>query len=85
MSRRSGTHAAVLLRPATNSALIFVARARGAAAALQPGWWRPTILPLLTSFNNVPLSLMLTSRRVETLPVAMLEYVQTSFTPMIAA
>jgi len=44
-----------------------------------------TILSLLTSFNNVPMSLLLTSRTVQTLPVAMLEYVQTSFTPMIAA
>jgi putative spermidine/putrescine transport system permease protein len=52
---------------------------------IAPGIVAATILSLLTSFNNVPLSLMLTSRRVETLPVAMLEYVQTSFTPMIAA
>jgi putative spermidine/putrescine transport system permease protein len=52
---------------------------------IAPGVVAATMLSLLTSFNNVPLSLMLTSRRVETLPVAMLEYVQTSFTPMIAA
>jgi putative spermidine/putrescine transport system permease protein len=52
---------------------------------IAPGLVAATILSLLTSFNNVPLSLLLTSRKVETLPVAMLEYVQTSFTPMIAA
>ena len=52
---------------------------------ITPGIVSATILSLLTSFNNVPMSLLLTSRSVQTLPVAMLEYVQTSFTPMIAA
>ncbi|MBN9754618.1 Spermidine Putrescine ABC transporter permease component potC [Pseudonocardia sp. Ae406_Ps2] len=52
---------------------------------IAPGVVAASILSVLTSFNNVPLSLMLTSRRVETLPVAMLSYVQTSFTPMVAA
>lgn len=52
---------------------------------IAPGVLSATILSLLTSFNNVPMSLLLTSRTVQTLPVAMLEYVQTSFTPMIAA
>jgi putative spermidine/putrescine transport system permease protein len=52
---------------------------------IAPGIVAAAILSLLTSFNNVPISLLLTDRDATTLPVAMLEYVQTSFTPMIAA
>jgi putative spermidine/putrescine transport system permease protein len=40
---------------------------------------------MVTSFNNVPLSLLLQGRDFRTLPVTMLDYVQQSYDPMVAA
>lgn len=52
---------------------------------LRPGIFSAGLLSFITSFNNVPLSLLLQNRYTQTLPVTMLEYVQQSYTPMIAA
>ena len=40
---------------------------------------------MVTSVNNVPLSLLLQGRDFRTLPVTMLDYVQQSYDPMVAA
>ncbi|WP_227497174.1 ABC transporter permease [Planctomonas psychrotolerans] len=52
---------------------------------LRPGIFSAGLLSFLTSFNNVPLSLLLQSRDFRTLPVTMLDYVQQSYDPMVAA
>ncbi|QYF74531.1 ABC transporter permease [Cryobacterium sp. PAMC25264] len=52
---------------------------------LRPGIFSAGLLSFVTSFNNVPLSLLLQSRTFRTLPVTMLDYVQQSYDPMIAA
>ncbi|GAB3496618.1 ABC transporter permease [Nocardiopsis coralliicola] len=52
---------------------------------LLPGILSATILAFITSLNNVPLSLLLTGPGVATLPVEMLNYVQSSFDPVVAA
>lgn len=52
---------------------------------LRPGIFSAALLSFITSFNNVPLSLLLQSRTAQTLPVTMLDYVQQSYDPMVAA
>ncbi|MEU3018990.1 ABC transporter permease [Nocardiopsis sp. NPDC007018] len=52
---------------------------------MAPGILSATILAFITSLNNVPLSLLLTGPGVATLPVEMLNYVQSSFDPVVAA
>jgi putative spermidine/putrescine transport system permease protein len=52
---------------------------------LRPGVFSAALLGFVTSFNNVPLSLLLQSRDSRTLPVTMLDYVQQSYDPMVAA
>lgn len=52
---------------------------------LRPGIFSAGLLSFITSFNNVPLSLLLQDRYTQTLPISMLDYVQQSYTPMIAA
>ncbi|WP_425827334.1 ABC transporter permease [Streptomyces fractus] len=52
---------------------------------LRPGVMSAGLLGFITSFNNVPLSLLLQSRDSGTLPVTMLDYVQQSYDPLIAA
>jgi putative spermidine/putrescine transport system permease protein len=52
---------------------------------LRPGIVSAALLSFVTSFNNVPLSLLLQGRTFNTLPVSMLDYVQKSYDPMIAA
>jgi putative spermidine/putrescine transport system permease protein len=52
---------------------------------LRPGIFSAALLSFITSFNNVPLSLLLQSRQTQTLPVTMLDYVQQSYDPMVAA
>lgn len=52
---------------------------------LRPGIVSAALLSFVTSFNNVPLSLLLQGRNFSTLPVSMLDYVQKSYDPMIAA
>jgi putative spermidine/putrescine transport system permease protein len=52
---------------------------------LRPGLFSAALLSFVTSFNNVPLSLLLQSRDARTLPVTMLDYVQQSYDPMVAA
>jgi putative spermidine/putrescine transport system permease protein len=52
---------------------------------MAPGILSATILAFITSLNNVPLSLLLTGPGVATLPVEMLNYVQSSFDPVAAA
>ncbi|GAB2448954.1 putative spermidine/putrescine transport system permease protein [Conyzicola lurida] len=52
---------------------------------LRPGIFSAGLLSFVTSFNNVPLSLLLQSRDFRTLPVTMLDYVQQSYDPMVAA
>jgi putative spermidine/putrescine transport system permease protein len=50
-----------------------------------PGVLAAAMLSLLTSFNNVPLSLLLNGPGTTTLPVELLHYVEFSFDPVIAA
>jgi putative spermidine/putrescine transport system permease protein len=52
---------------------------------LRPGIAAAAVLGFVTSFNNVPLSLLLQGPGTSTLPVAMLQYVQTSYDPVVAA
>lgn len=52
---------------------------------LRPGIFSAGLLGFVTSFNNVPLSLLLQDREFRTLPVTMLDYVQQSYNPRIAA
>ncbi|MEV0344785.1 ABC transporter permease [Nonomuraea sp. NPDC050680] len=52
---------------------------------LRPGIFSAGLLSAVTSFNNVPLSLLLQGRDFRTLPVTMLDYVQQSYDPMVAA
>ncbi|MCP2163642.1 ABC transporter permease [Goodfellowiella coeruleoviolacea] len=52
---------------------------------MTPGIVAASVLSLLTSFNNVPLSLLLTGPGMSTLPVEMLRYVEFSFDPVVAA
>lgn len=52
---------------------------------LRPGIFSAALLSFITSFNNVPLSLLLQDRHTQTLPVTMLDYVQQSYDPMVAA
>jgi putative spermidine/putrescine transport system permease protein len=52
---------------------------------MRPGLISAALLSFITSFNNVPLSLLLQSREFRTFPVTMLDYVQQSYDPMIAA
>lgn len=52
---------------------------------LRPGIFSAALLSFITSFNNVPLSLLLQSRETQTLPITMLDYVQQSYDPMVAA
>lgn len=52
---------------------------------MAPGIGAAGMLSLITSFNNVPLSLLLTGPGTGTLPVALLHYVQFSFDPAVAA
>ncbi|WOF23425.1 ABC transporter permease [Microbacterium betulae] len=52
---------------------------------LRPGIFSAALLSFITSFNNVPLSLLLQSRTTQTLPITMLDYVQQSYDPMVAA
>ncbi|MFJ9557948.1 ABC transporter permease [Nocardiopsis sp. NPDC101807] len=52
---------------------------------LRPGIFSAALLSFVTSFNNVPLSLLLQTREFRTLPVTMLDYVQQSYDPMVAA
>ncbi|MEV0776735.1 ABC transporter permease [Streptomyces sp. NPDC050433] len=52
---------------------------------LRPGVMSAGLLGFITSFNNVPLSLLLQSRDFGTLPVTMLDYIQQSYDPVIAA
>ncbi|WP_207930259.1 ABC transporter permease [Streptomyces hainanensis] len=52
---------------------------------LRPGIISAALLSFVTSFNNVPISLLLQSRDFRTLPVTMLDYVQQNYTPIIAA
>lgn len=52
---------------------------------LRPGIFSAALLSFITSFNNVPLSLLLQSRDTQTLPITMLDYVQQSYDPMVAA
>lgn len=50
-----------------------------------PGVVAACVLSLLTSFNNVPLSLLLNGPEMTTLPVEMLHYVEFAFDPLVAA
>ena len=43
------------------------------------------VLAFITSFNQVPVSLFLTGPGVNTLPIAMMAYMETSYDPSIAA
>ncbi|WP_114907986.1 ABC transporter permease [Ornithinimicrobium murale] len=52
---------------------------------LRPGLFSAGLLSFITSFNNVPLSLLLQSRDFRTLPVTMLDYVQQNYTPIVAS
>lgn len=52
---------------------------------LRPGIVSAAILGFVTSFNNVPLSLLLQSPEFSTLPVELLNYVQQNYTPIVAA
>ncbi|GAA2431512.1 ABC transporter permease [Actinomadura vinacea] len=52
---------------------------------MMPGIVSAAMLSFLTSFNNVPLSLLLNGPGVSTLPVEMLHYVEFSFDPVVAA
>ncbi|MGW7045812.1 ABC transporter permease [Streptomyces avermitilis] len=52
---------------------------------MAPGIVSAAVLSFLTSFNNVPLSLLLKGPGISTLPVEMLNYVQFSYDPMVAA
>ncbi|MCG5220884.1 ABC transporter permease [Streptosporangium sp. KLBMP 9127] len=52
---------------------------------LRPGIFSAGLLSMVTSVNNVPLSLLLQGRDFRTLPVTMLDYVQQSYDPMVAA
>lgn len=52
---------------------------------LRPGIFSAALLGFVTSFNNVPLSLLLQDRDFQALPVTMLDYVQQSYDPQIAA
>ncbi|WP_269937896.1 ABC transporter permease [Arthrobacter sp. HY1533] len=52
---------------------------------LRPGIFSAALLSFITSFNNVPMSLLLQSRKFHTLPISMLDYIQQSYDPMIAA
>lgn len=52
---------------------------------MTPGIVSAAVLSFLTSFNNVPLSLLLNGPGVTTLPVQMLNYVEFSFDPVVAA
>lgn len=52
---------------------------------IKPGILSAAILSLITSFNNVPLSLFLTGPGVSTLPIQMFIYVEFSFDPTVAA
>ncbi|MER2133403.1 MAG: ABC transporter permease [Arthrobacter sp.] len=52
---------------------------------MRPGLISAALLSFITSFNNVPLSLLLQSRDFSTFPITMLDYVQQSYDPMIAA
>ncbi|GAA4431908.1 ABC transporter permease [Georgenia halophila] len=52
---------------------------------LRPGIFSAGLLSFVTSFNNVPLSLLLQTRHFRTLPVTMLDYVQQRYDPMVAA
>ena len=52
---------------------------------LRPGLFSAGLLSFVTSFNNVPLSLLLQSRDFRTLPVTMLDYVQQSYDPIVAS
>lgn len=52
---------------------------------MRPGILAASVLSLITSFNNVPLSLFLTGPGVSTLPIQMLIYVEFSFDPTVAA
>lgn len=52
---------------------------------LRPGLFSAALLSFVTSFNNVPLSLLLQSRDFRTLPVTMLDYVQQSYDPIVAS
>ncbi len=51
---------------------------------LRPGIFSAALLSFITSFNNVPLSLLLTKGST-TLPIEMLDYVSQGIDPMIAA
>ena len=51
---------------------------------LRPGIFSAALLSFITSFNNVPLSLLLT-KGSSTLPIEMLDYVAQGIDPMIAA
>ena len=51
---------------------------------LRPGIFSAALLSFITSFNNVPLSLLLT-KGATTLPIEMLDYVAQGIDPMIAA
>lgn len=53
--------------------------------ALRPGLVSAAILGFVTSFNNVPVSLLLQGGGSATLPVTMLGYVQQNYDPMVAA
>jgi putative spermidine/putrescine transport system permease protein len=52
---------------------------------LRPGLFSAALLSFVTSFNNVPLSLLLQSRDFRTLPVTMLDYVQQNYDPIVAS
>jgi putative spermidine/putrescine transport system permease protein len=52
---------------------------------LRPGIISAALLGFVTSFNNVPLSLLLQSPSFNTLPIELLNYVQQSYTPIVAA
>lgn len=52
---------------------------------MRPGIVSAGLLGFVTSFNNVPLSLLLQDRTVTTLPISMLAYVQQNYDPMVAA
>ena len=52
---------------------------------LRPGLFSAALLSFITSFNNVPLSLLLQSRDFRTLPVTILDYVQQNYDPIVAA
>ncbi|UFU03167.1 ABC transporter permease [Ruania suaedae] len=52
---------------------------------LRPGIFSAALLSFVTSFNNVPLSLLLQSRDFRTLPVTMLDYVQQNYDPIVAS